>query len=101
MDIDKVEEGMLVAQEGMLLNKINIQTILQLLVEKGIVTREEVSAKRDYVSKQNPYKNSLNGIYDLQKKNAENQRFSKEFTDYLTSNGEKGDIDYLKERLGE
>lgn len=101
MNTDKIEEGMLVTQEGMILNKINIQTILQLLVEKGIVTREEVSAKRDYVSKQNPYKNSLNGIYDLQKKNAENQRFSKEFIDYLTSDGKKGNIDYIKERLGE
>lgn len=34
MDQDKIEEGMLMAQEGMLLNRINIKALLQLLVER-------------------------------------------------------------------
>lgn len=34
MNQDIIEEGMLLAQEGALLNRINIQTIFQLLVEK-------------------------------------------------------------------
>lgn len=100
MNQDKVEEGMLVAQEGMLLNRINIQTILQLLVEKGILTREEVQEKREYVSSQRPYKNSLDGIYELQKKNREGQYFSQEFAKYINSDRQDGDIDFIKQKLG-
>ena len=37
MNQDKIEEGMLVAQEGMFLNKIDIQMLLQLLVDKCVV----------------------------------------------------------------
>ena len=100
MDQDKIEEGMLMAQEGMLLNRINIQTVLQLLVEKGIITRDEVSAKREYVSNQARYKNSLDGIHNLQSKNYSNQLFSQEFEKYLRSDGNDGDVDLIKSKLG-
>lgn len=100
MNQDKIEEGMLLTQEGMLLNKINIQVLLQLLVEKGIVTRDEVAAKREYVSSQPVYKNSLNGIHNLQSNNYDNQYFSQEFEKYLKSNRKDGDIDFLKSKFG-
>lgn len=53
MHQDKIEEGMLIAQESTILNRINIQTILQLLVEKGIITGEEIVRKRGYIRKKN------------------------------------------------
>ena len=101
MDQDKIEEGMLVAQEGMFLNKIDIQMLLQLLVEKGVITREEVTAKREYVSKQPKYKNSLNAIYSLQKKNKDNQYFTQEFSKFLNSDGKERNVDYVKKNLGD
>lgn len=100
MNQDKIEEGMLMSQEGMLSNRINIQVLLQLLVEKGIVTREEVASKREYVSKQPIYKNSLDGIHNLQNNNYNNQLFSQEFKKYLQSEGKEGDIDFIKSNLG-
>ena len=100
MDQDKIEEGMLMTQEGMLLNRINIQALLQLLVEKGLITREEVAAKREYVSNQPKYKNSLEGIHNLQSKNYDNQYFSQEFEKYLKSEGKDGDVNFLKNKLG-
>lgn len=100
MDQDKIEEGMLMAQEGMLLNRINIQALLQILVEKGVITREEVACKREYVSSQPKYKNSLDGIHNLQSKNYDNQLFSQEFEKYLRSEGKDGDVDFIKSKLG-
>ncbi len=96
MDQDKIEEGMLMAQEGMLLNRINIQVLLQLLVEKEVITREEVAYKREYVGNQPMYKNSLDGIHNLQSKNYDNQLFSCEFEKYLRSKGKDGNIDFYK-----
>lgn len=100
MDQDKIEEGMLMAQEGMLLNRINIQVLLQLLVEKRVITREEVAYKREYVSSQPTYKNSMDGIHNLQSKNYDNQLFSQEFEKYLRSEGKDGDVDFIKSKLG-
>lgn len=100
MEPDKIEEGILLTQEGMLLNRISIQTILQLLVEKGIITREEVNQKRKYVSEQSTYKNSLNAIHKMQSDNKDIQHFSQEFTKYLSSDGKEGDVEFLKKSLG-
>lgn len=116
MDQDRIEKGMLLAQEGMVFNKINIQTILQLLVEKGIVTREEVAVKREYVGKQPRYSELLDGIQKLKQENQENINFSEalqkvfngtatdeerkyasnKLEDYLVSNK-----DIIKKELGE
>lgn len=76
MDQDRIEKGMLITQEGMILNKIDIQTILQLLVEKGIVTREEVVTKREYVGSQPRYNRMLENNNILQQANQENIKFS-------------------------
>ena len=46
------------------------------------------------------YKNSLNGIHNMQSKNYNNQYFSQEFEKYLKSNGKDGDINFLKDKLG-
>lgn len=99
MEQDKIEEGMLVAQEGVFLNKIDIQVLLQLLVEKGLITREEVAEKREYISNQPKYQNSLNAIHSLQKENRDNKHFTQELTKFLKSKGKEGNIDYLKKSL--
>ena len=65
------------------------------------LTREEVTTKREYVSKQPKYKNSLNAIYSLQKKNKDNQYFTQEFSKFLNSDGKEGNVDYLKKSLGD
>lgn len=101
MNQDKIEEGMLVAQEGVILNRINIQTLLQLLVEKGVITREEVATKRDYVGRQPGYKNSLDIVHTLQQKNKEGQYFTQEFSKFLKSDGKEGDVDYIRKSLGD
>ena len=46
----------------LLMQKIETQTILQLLVKHGIVTREEVQETRDIVSTQPKYKEELDEI---------------------------------------
>lgn len=101
MNQEKIEEGMLITQEGMLLNKIDIQMLLQLLVEKGVITRDEVVTKREYVGRQPMYRNSLDMVYALQKKNREGQYFIQEFGKFLKSDGKEGDVDYIRKSLGE
>lgn len=100
MDQDKIEEGMFVAQEGMLTNKIDLQVVFQLLIEKGIITHDDVKQKREYISKQPKYCKSLDAINQMQMKNRENQKFDREFSKYIYSNKKDGDIDFLKNKLG-
>ena len=83
MDQNRIEEGMLLAQEGMMLNRINIQTILQLLVEKGLLQREEVTTKRAYIRSQPRYSRMLDRIQALQRENQENINFSETFNKVL------------------
>lgn len=83
MDKDKIEEGMLIAQEGMVLNKINIQTILYLLVEKGIINPEEVALKRNFIEKQPLYTNILDKISSLLEENHRAQMFTNVIENYL------------------
>jgi len=99
MDQDKIKEGILLAQEGMLLNRINIQTILQLLVEKGIITREEVNQKREYVGCQSVYKNSLDAIHEMQQRNRENMHFSELFEKVLNQTATKDEREYVSKEL--
>lgn len=60
-DLDTAEQE-LVLQENILKCLIDTQSILQLLVEKEIVTREEVSAMRENVKRREPYKSTLDYI---------------------------------------
>lgn len=46
----------------MLNSAVDIQVVLQLLVEKGIVTREEVAQKRDIVGSQPKYQSALKSL---------------------------------------
>ena len=64
---DKIEQGMWLANEGMWLNKIDIQVLLSLLIEKGIITKEEVVARRGVVGNSKKYKAALDGIERQQK----------------------------------
>lgn len=99
MDQDKIKEGMLLAQEGMLLNRINIQTILQLLVEKGIITREEVDQKREYVGRQSVYKNSLDAIHEMQQRNNKNIRFNKIWERVINNTASDEEREYVLKEL--
>lgn len=98
MHQDKIEEGMLIAQESAILNRVNIQTILQLLVEKGIFTKEEIERKREYISNQPLYNNSLETIYKLQEENKEMQYFEQEFKK-AAKDKRNGDIEFLKKKV--
>jgi len=99
MDQDKIKEGILLAQEGILLNRINIQTVLQLLVEKGFITREEVNQKREYVSRQSVYKNSLDAIYEMQKRNNQNTRFNDALEKVITNTASDEEREYVLKEL--
>lgn len=99
MDQDRIEKGMLITQEGMILNKIDIQTILQLLVEKGIVTREEVAVKREYVGKQPRYSELLDGIQRLKQENQENIKFSETFQKVLNKTATDEERNYVSNKF--
>lgn len=92
MDQNRIEEGMLLAQEGMMLNRINIQTILQLLVEKGLLQREEVTTKRAYIRSQPRYSRMLDRIQALQRENQENINFSETFNKVLNKTATEEEI---------
>lgn len=99
MNKDTHEQATLLAQEGMILNRINIQVILQLLVEKGIITREEVAAKRDYIGDQPFYSDSLNTIYKLQQQHEDDVKFKKAFKRVINDTASDGEIKYVSNEL--
>lgn len=72
---DKIEQGMWLANEGMWLNKIDIQVLLSLLIEKGIITKEEVMVRREVVGNSKKYKVAFDGIERQQKELQENIDF--------------------------
>lgn len=92
-----VEKGLLVSLESNTLNIIECQTILQLLVKKGIVTREEVLATREIVSNQYKYKDVLDEISKKQNDLADDNKFKNEMTKKFS--GEKYDNDFLQSYL--
>ena len=74
---DKIEQGMWLANEGMWLNKIDIQVLLSLLIEKGIITKEEVVVRKGDVGNSKKYKVALDGIKRQQKELQESIDFGK------------------------
>ena len=72
---DKIEQGMWLANEGMWLNKIDIQVLLSLLIEKEIITKEEVVVRRGVVGNSKKYKVALDGIERRQKELQESIEF--------------------------
>ena len=86
-NIDKAKKELNDAQ--LLLDvKVETQVILQLLVEKGIVTREEVSLMRNKVKNQPQYK-LLYDYFDQTRKSAE----------YYEQNPEQHLRDLLKAKM--
>lgn len=73
---DKIEQGMWLANEGMWINKIDIQVLLSLFIEKGILTREEVIVRREVVGNSKKYRFALDGIEKQQKELQESIDFS-------------------------
>lgn len=68
-------EGLsLSAVENAVLALIDTQVVLQLLVSKGIVTREEVSITRKIVTNQPKYKNILESIDNVNAKINDNAK---------------------------
>lgn len=65
----KPEEALqeLMLQERILYTAIDIQALLGLLVDKGIVTKKEIDTFRDKVKNLPKYKNSIEEIEQLKK----------------------------------
>ena len=98
---DKIEQGMWLANEGMWLNKIDIQVLFSLLIEKGIINREEVVEKRGVVGNSKKYKIALDGIERQQKELKESIDFSNKMKRTLnntaTEDEKKEVLDWLDE----
>lgn len=100
MDKDRIEQGMLVAQEGVILSKIDLQVLFHLLIEKGILTKDEIQAERNYISNQPLYQKKLKSIAEMLSENANNQYFQQELEKYISSDRKEGDIDFINKMLG-
>ncbi len=86
-DLDTASQELMM-QENILKCLVDIQVTLQLLVEKGIVTREEVSAMRNKVRSREPYKSTSDYIIR-----------AKESVDYYKQNPEQHLKDLFKAKL--
>lgn len=58
-----IREGFISLSRQIIIERINNQVALQLMVEKGIATAEEIAAKRDYIGKQ-PIYQAMNAALD-------------------------------------
>lgn len=86
-DLDAASQELML-QENILKCLVDTQVTLQLLVEKGIVTREEVSAMRNTVRNREPYKSTSDYI-----------RRAKENVEYYKQNPEQHLKDLFKAKL--
>ncbi len=86
-DLDTASQELMM-QENILKCLIDTQATLQLLVEKGIVTREEVSAMRATVQSKEPYKSTSDYI-----------KRAKESVEYYKQNPEQHLRDLFKAKL--
>ncbi len=86
-DLDTASQELMM-QENILKCLVDIQVTLQLLVEKGIVTREEVSVMRNKVRSREPYKSTSDYIIR-----------AKESVDYYKQNPEQHLKDLFKAKL--
>lgn len=86
-DLDTASQELIV-QENILKCLVDTQATLQLLVEKGIVTREEVSAMRATVRSREPYKSTSDYI-----------KQAKESVEYYKQNPEQHLKDLFKAKL--
>ena len=75
------------------------QTILQLMVKKGLVTPEEVAVTRGVVKSQPKYKQLFNMLDDAMKKTKETAKFEELFEKSLQSGGNKNLTEEEREYL--
>ena len=79
-------------------NRINIQTIIRLLIDKGIFTEEEFRQKQRYVGSQKMYIDQIDYIEQMINNLDEADKFEDEY-DKLLSGKEDVDKEYLKKKL--
>lgn len=93
--------GINYATEAALLANVDAQVILQLLVSKGIFTREEVASTRELVKRHTEFGKMLKTLESQRKDLEEGYEFEKVFGKFLMNNGEVTDAesDFLKKTL--
>lgn len=79
-------------------NRINIQTIIRLLIDKGIFTEEEFRQKQRYVGSQKIYIDQIDYIEQMINNLDEAEKFENEYNKLL-SGKEDVDREYLKKNL--
>lgn len=79
-------------------NRINIQTIIRLLLDKDIFTEEEFRQKQRYIGSQKMYIDQIDYIEQMINNLDEANKFDDEF-DKLLSGKENVDKEYLKKKL--
>lgn len=92
----RLEQGIIGGLQGALTAKIDAQTIYHLLIDKGICTREEIQAKKEYISKQYKKEQDMLIQYNSQK---DAEIYAEEQMEKMLS-GKEYDKDYLKKMLG-
>lgn len=82
---------------------IETQVILQLMVNKGIVTSSEVATTREIVRRQPKYKMMLQALEDATNRNDESKKFEELMKKQLQPNGREQlsqeERDYLLKKL--
>lgn len=99
LDDTRIEGLATLAAKNAVQALIETQTILQLMVKKGLVTREEVSETRQLVSKQPVYKSLLSKLNDRMDDINEDAKFQSLFEKSLGPNGAKSLTDEEREYL--
>lgn len=79
-------------------NRINIQTIIRLLIDKGVFTEEEFRQKQQYVGSQKMYIDQIDYIEQMINNLDEADKFENEYNKLL-SGKEDVDREYLKKKL--
>lgn len=95
----RLEGIALLAAEQAVNALIETQTILQLMVKKGIITPEEVAITRGVVKSQPKYKQLLDAISDKMDKVNESKKFEELVEKTLQPNGNKNLTDEEKRYL--
>ena len=79
-------------------NRINIQTIIRLLIDKGVFTEDEFRQKKLHIGSQKMYIDEIEDIEQIIANLDNADKFEDEFTNLL-SGKENTDKEYLKKKL--
>lgn len=93
----RLEQGIIGGLQGALTAKIDAQTIYHLLMDKGICTREEIQAKKEYISKQYKKEQDMLIQYNSQK---DAEIYAEEQMENMLS-GKEYDKEYLTKMLND